>query len=207
MITLWSLFAAFLRIGATGFGGMAALLALIEEQIVKRRKWATPEEFAEGWAISQMLPGPIAVDTATYLGYRLRGWRGAVVTTLGLVLPAFLLMLALTPFYLGYGQLPQLDGVFRGIGAAVVALVMAAGYRLGRSSLRSVRSVLIALAAFVGLTFFHIDAVLLIVLCGAMGVLFCRPAAKAESPPQPPAEPAAAVEGKQVEVGDGEAAE
>jgi chromate transporter len=194
-MTLWSLFGAFLRIGATGFGGMPALLALIEEQIVKRREWVTSEEFKEGTAIGSILPGPVAVDAATYLGYRLRGWRGAVITTLGLVLPAFLLMLALTPFYLRYGQLPQLDGVFRGIGAAVVALVVAACYRLGRSSLRSARSALIALAAFVGLTFFHIDAVLLILLCGAVGVLFCRPAAQAESPPQPPADPAA--EGEQ----------
>jgi len=188
--SLGSLFGVFLRIGATGFGGMPALLALIQDQLVERRKWVPLEEFKEGTAIGSILPGPIAVDTATYLGYRLRGWWGALLTTGGLILPPFLLMLGLSPFYLRYGQLPQWGGAFRGIGAAVVAVVIAACYRLGQSSLRSLRSLLIALGAFVGLTFFKMDAVLLILLCGGAGLLFCRPARESSQPAPPP--PAAA---------------
>lgn len=183
--SLGSLFGVFLRIGATGFGGMPALLALIQEQVVERRKWATLEEFNEGVAVGQILPGPVAVDAATHLGYRLQGWKGALLTTGGLILPAFLLMLLLSPFYLRYGQLPQWGGASRGIGAAVVAVVIAACYRLGRSALRGVRSILTALGAFVGLTFFNIDAVLLILLCGGAGLLFCR----SEGPPRQPIPP------------------
>lgn len=188
-VTLWSLFGAFLRIGASGFGGMIALLGLLQEQMVERRKWVTAEEFNEGVAIGQILPGPIVVDTATHLGYRLHGWKGAVLSTLGLILPAFLLMLVLSPIYLRYGRLPQMSGVFWGIRAAVMAVIVAACYRLGRSSLRDWRSGLIAVGAFVGLTFFKIDAALLILLCGTGGLFFLRPSASPPGSTLPPAEP------------------
>jgi len=174
---LWPLFKLFLRIGATGFGGLMALLALLQEQLVERRKWVSGEEFADGVAIGQLLPGPIVVDAATHFGYRLKGWRGALLATMGLILPAFLLMLVITPLYFHFGDLPRLTGAFQGIGAAIVALVVAADYRLGQKtpSLRSAGGVLIAGLSFAGLTFLKIDAVLLILLCGAAGVLFLRP--------------------------------
>lgn len=139
----------FLRIGATGFGGPMALLGLIEEQIVRQSAELTEEDFAEGVALSQMLPGPLAVDCAAYLGYRLRGIGGALLSTGALILPAFLLMLIATPLYLKHGRLPALEGFFFGVAPAVIAVIFWTGFRLGTQFLTNYAAVAIAaLVAF-----------------------------------------------------------
>lgn len=173
-VRLLDLFKIFARIGSTGFGGMAPLLAMVQEQMVERRKLVTPEEFAEGVAIGQILPGPIAVDTVTHLGYRLRGWKGAIVSTVGFILPAFLLMLVLTPAYFEYGHAPRLSGAFKGIGGAVVGIIIAATCRIAVKVLREPSSVAIALLAFLCLAFLKADAILTLVGCGALGWLAFR---------------------------------
>ncbi len=181
-MSLRRLFWVFLRIGATGFGGMIPLLALVEEQVVERRKIVPPEEFADGVAIGQILPGPIVVDAVTHVGFRVRGWLGAVVSAVGLILPAFLLMLVLTPLYFKYGHIPHLAGAFKGIGGAVVGVVAAAIWRLGSRMLRTWASVAVSALAFLALAAFRADAVLTLVLCGALGFLFRRALVAEEKP-------------------------
>ncbi|NCO35542.1 MAG: hypothetical protein AUJ92_21340 [Armatimonadetes bacterium CG2_30_59_28] len=172
----------FLRIGSTGFGGMAALLAMVHEQVVERRKWISDEEFAEATAIGQVLPGPIVVDAVTHIGYRLRRWTGAVVSASALILPAFLLMLALTPLYLHFGDVPRMQGVFLGIGAVVPALIAAAGWRIGRSTCTSARSIVIMVAAFVLLAFYRVDPILIVLASGLAGLVLRRGAAEESGP-------------------------
>jgi len=163
----------FLRIGATGFGGPMALIGLMQQRVVERRKAITPEQFAEGVAVGQVLPGPIAVDCATYIGYRLRGLWGAVVTTGALVAPPFLAMLVLTPLYLQYGKVPEAQGFFRGVGAAVVAVIAAACVRLGQRSLGSAGPVVIAIGALAG-ALLKVQPILLILAAGLLGLLLLR---------------------------------
>jgi len=169
---LGQLFAVCLRIGATGFGGVMALLSLLQEHFVERRKAVTREEFAEGVAIGQILPGPVAIDAATHLGYRLHGWLGAMAATVGMVLPAFLLMLILTPLYLTYGVVPQAQGFLLGVRPAVVALILAASWRIGKRSTTSVGPVIIAVVVF-GAMVAGAYPILLVLLAGTLGILLC----------------------------------
>jgi len=155
VVSLFRMFLTFLRIGATGFGGPMALIGMLQEQFVERKKAIGSEEFAEGVAIGQLLPGPIAIDTAVYVGYRLRGWLGALAGAIGLTLPAFLIMLVLAPAYFQLGRVPQAQGFFAGIRPAVVAVIAAAGWRLGKRGLRdrsgyAIAAVVMALSLIFG---------------------------------------------------------
>lgn len=106
-VSLAELAAVFVKVGATGFGGAMPMLAMIQEELVERRRWVSPEEFSEEVMVGQILPGPVVVDVTTQVGYRLRGWPGAVVSVISFILPSFVLMLALTILYLRYGEMPQ----------------------------------------------------------------------------------------------------
>lgn len=165
-----------LKVGTTGFG--MGMVGVLQQEVVTRRSWLSQEEFADGVALANLLPGPIAVDTAVYVGYRLRGWAGATVCLLALLLPAFAIMLGLTIAYLHYGQVPQLHGVFKGLNAAVVALVLSVAYRIGRSSLKSGAQAVLALAALAAAVL-HANLVILVLGCGAMGALLLMPKPKA----------------------------
>jgi len=179
-MNLVELFKIFARIGSTGFGGMAPLLAMVQEQVVERRKLITPEEFADGVAIGQILPGPIVVDTVTHIGYCLRGWKGAIVSTVAFILPAFLLMLILTPLYFKFGQVPHFAGAFKGIGAAVVGLILAATYRMAIKVVRSPASAMIALLAFACVALLKVDAIVTLLACAVVGWLWSRPRGETE---------------------------
>jgi len=164
-----------LKVGATGFG--MGMVGVLQQEAVTRRAWLRQEEFADGLALANLLPGPIAVDAAVYVGYKLRGWIGATVCLLALLVPAFAIMLGLTIGYLHYGQVPQLHGVFRGLNAAVVALVLAVAYRVGKSSLRSAPQVALAAVAL-GAALLHADPMTLVLACGVIGALLLIPRPK-----------------------------
>jgi len=148
MVSLKRVFSQFLYIGATAFGGPLALIGLMEERLVEKKKMVSDEQFSEAVALGQTLPGPVAVDAATHIGYCLRGFLGAVSATLGIILPAFLIMLVLAPAYLKLGGLPQVEAFFQGARAAVVAIILAVCWRMGKKSLKSVPMCMIAAAVF-----------------------------------------------------------
>ncbi len=169
-MTLRKLAAKFLRIGATGFGGPMALIGLMQHHLVEKSGDVSSDDFAEGVAIGQVLPGPVAVDCATHIGYRLRGLPGAIVSTGSIVLPAFLLMLVVTPLYLKHGQLPQVAGFFKGVGPAVVAVIIAAAWRMGKKFIVDAAAAVIAIAVAVG-ALMKVNPILLIVAAGILGAL------------------------------------
>ena len=173
---LWQLALVLAKVGATGFGGAMPMLALVHSEYVQKRRWVNQEEFDEAVMVGQIMPGPIAVDAITHMGYRLRGWPGAVVSWSSFILPPFLLMLALTLLYLQYGTIPQVAGVFKGIGAAVVAIIAAAAWRMGKPHLKDPRSSALMVAAMLALLLLQVNVVLLVVLAGVSGIaLFRRP--------------------------------
>lgn len=126
-----------------------ALIGLMQERLVERQRVVTSEELAEAVAVGQVLPGPVAVDAATHIGYRLRGLAGAVVATGGVVLPAFVIMLVLSPLYIAYGKIPQAEMFFRGARAAVIAVVAAVCVRMGGKILKGKPQCVIAGLVFV----------------------------------------------------------
>ena len=133
-VSLGGLARYFLRLGTFGFGGPIALTAAMQRDLVVDRRWVTVEEYKEGLALAQLAPGPLAAQLAIYLGWA--RWRllGATVTGLAFVGPSFLMVLALSAFYIRFGELSWMQGAFYGIGAAVIAIVARGAGKLLRSS-------------------------------------------------------------------------
>ena len=182
---LTTLATRFLRMGATGFGGAMVLIGLMQRDLVERTQTVTPELFGEGVAVGQILPGPVAVNCAGYLGYRLRGVVGAAVTVVSLILPPFLLMLILTPLYLKHGTVPQVAGFFKGVTPAVVAVILATGWRMGSKFVVNRASAFIAVLVGAG-ALLKVSPLLLVLAAGALGVLFRWPRDDGKAEPSPP---------------------
>ncbi|EJW99311.1 chromate transport protein [gut metagenome] len=186
MIFLY-LFYTFCKIGLFGFGGGYAMLSLIQGEVVTRHQWISATEFTDIVAISQMTPGPIGINSATYVGYTAvvnagysAGWGvlGSFLSTFAVVLPSFILMIAISRFFLRYQKHPIVEAVFRGLRPAVVGLLAAAALVLMNAEnfgsydadlFQFGLSVVLFLATFIGTRVYKINPILMIVLCGAAG--------------------------------------
>jgi chromate transporter len=161
--TIKELFRVFLKLGATAYGG-PAMMAYLRSDLVGKRGWLSEQEFKEGMALCQVIPGATMVQMCTYTGYRLRGAQGALVAGSAFVLPAFLLMTGLSAVYFTFGELVLIKALFRGLGAVVVAIILNACVALSRTTLQGWRGALLAALAFAGLA---LGANLVLVLAGA----------------------------------------
>ena len=175
------LFYTFFKIGLFGFGGGYAMLSMIQGEVVTRYGWLTSQEFTDIVAISQMTPGPIGINSATYVGFTATGsvW-GSIIATLAVVLPSFILMLAISKFFLKYQKHPVVEAVFSGLRPAVVGLLASAALVLMNAENFSspkedmyscIISCLIFLVAFVGTRKYKINPILMIVACGIAGLI------------------------------------
>jgi chromate transporter len=149
--SLTTLFGESLKIGCLGFGGPAGQIALMHRVFVDERKWIDEERFQRMLAFCMLLPGPEAQQLATYVGWRLRGWAGALIAGWLFVIPGALVVLGLSWLYVSYGQIPLVAAAFDGVKAAVVALVAEALLKVGKRALKTRTALLIAIAAFVAL--------------------------------------------------------
>lgn len=127
-------FSIFFKIGAFTIGGGYAMVPLIENEIVTRRKWIAPDDFIDLLAIAQSAPGILAVNISIFIGYRLRGIRGSIVTALGTVLPSFLIILLVALFFHNFKDNVIVERIFKGIRPAVVALIAAPTFSMARSA-------------------------------------------------------------------------
>lgn len=125
----------FLKLGATGFGGPIALIGYMEKDLVEKKKWFAKEDYLNGLALAQIVPGPLAVQLAIYLGYLKQKIWGATLVGIVFVLPSFLLVLALSYFYVRFQGLPWIGNVFYGMGAAVIAIIVRTAWRLAKITL------------------------------------------------------------------------
>jgi chromate transporter len=162
------MFAAFLRLGATAYGG-PAMMACLRQECVGRHRWLSEQEFKEGMALCQIIPGATMMQMATYVGYRLRGMPGALTAAVAFVLPAFVLMVALSAAYFAFGQMALVKAVFRGLGAIVVAIILNACVSLSRTTLSGWQGPLLAAVAFAALL---LKVNLLMVLFGSALLAF-----------------------------------
>jgi chromate transporter len=162
-LSLWKLFLAFLRLGATAYGG-PAMMAYLKGDLVGKRRWLSEQEFKEGMALCQVIPGATMVQMCTYTGYRLRGIQGALAAALGFVVPAFLLMTGLSAAYFTFGELSLVKALFRGLGAIVVAIIVNACVSLARTILHGWGGAVLAALAFAALA---LGVNLVLVLAGA----------------------------------------
>ena len=157
------------RIGLLSFGGPAAQIALMHRVLVDERKWLSEERFLHALNFCMLLPGPEAMQLATYAGWRLHGLAGGLAAGLLFVLPGALVVLALSMLYVALGSLPAIDALFFGIKAAVLAIVLEALLRVSRRALRQKSDWLIAAAAFVALYAFAVPFPLIILAAGVVG--------------------------------------
>lgn len=130
----FQLFWSFLKIGAFTLGGGYAMIPLVHDEVVEKKHWMQEEEFLNMLALAQSAPGVMAVNTAIFIGYQLRGLRGVLVTVLGSVLPSFLIILLIATVFTRFREYPQVEAVFKGIRPAVVALIAAPLYKMARSA-------------------------------------------------------------------------
>lgn len=168
---LLKLFISFFKIGAFSFGGGYAMLPLIEEEIIQVHGWLTTSEFIDILAVSEMTPGPIAINAATFLGYKVSGVAGSIVSTIAVVLPAFIVMSLIFHFVFKFKSSPYMDWVFKGIRPVVLGLIAAAAVTVGKNAFTDIKSVLIAGILFYLVSFKKLNAILSIVLAGIMGVI------------------------------------
>ena len=133
----FDLFFTFARIGACTFGGGYAMLPILQREIVEKRRWATEEELADYYAISQCTPGVIAVNVATFIGHRYKGWAGGVIATLGVVFPSVVIITLLAAFLASFADLPAVRHAMAGVNACVVALIASGLRKLGRTTLKT----------------------------------------------------------------------
>ncbi len=123
MSSFWQIFWSFFKIGLFTFGGGLTMLPLIHREVIQRRKWIAGEEFTDLVALAQSIPGPIALNTAVYIGYKVRGYRGAVAATLGVVIPSFMVILAVATLFADISHNPIVEAAFKGMRPVVVALI------------------------------------------------------------------------------------
>ncbi|MCM3670654.1 chromate transporter [Mesobacillus maritimus] len=132
---LHTIFWSFFKISPVTFGGGFAMIPFITKEIVENRKWLTEEEMADLLALAQTLPGSVAVNTATFIGYRLKGLYGAIVAIMGISLPTFFIMLVLGGLYYFFQSNPLVKGAFRGMGTTIVALMVYSAIKIAKTSI------------------------------------------------------------------------
>ena len=172
-VRLGQLCAYFLRLGTFGFGGPIALAGYMQRDLVEQRRWISREEYLQGLALSQLMPGPLAAQLAIYLGYIRAGVLGATAVGFAFIGPSFLMVLALAEAYRRFGGLGWMQGAFYGIGAAVIAIIARSGYKLARMTLRNdllLWAIFVALALSTAIT--RREIVWLFLLGGAVAYLF-----------------------------------
>ena len=169
MRILWELFITFFKIGAFTFGGGYAMIPLIQSEVCYNKGWVKEEDIVDLLALAQTVPGAIAVNVSTFIGYRIAGFRGALAATLGVVLPSFLIILSLAGLLIKYGDNQLLEKMFTGIRAVVVALIMAAVIKLYKPCIIDRWTLAFAATAFFALFIFNIHPIIAIIGGGAAG--------------------------------------
>lgn len=180
------LFYTFFKIGLFGFGGGYAMISMIQGEVVTRHEWLSSTEFTDIIAISQMTPGPIGINSATYVGYsavvnagysHVIGILGSVVATVSVVLPSFILMVLISKFFLKYQKHPIIASVFKGLRPGVVGLLAAAalvlmnGENFGTYNWQILTSILLFAGTFIASYRYKANPILLIVICGFIGFI------------------------------------
>lgn len=166
---LWKMFITFFKIGAFTFGGGYAMIPIIQNEIVDKHKWINEEEFIDALSLTQASPGPVAVNTSIYVGYKLRKIPGAIICTLGTVLPSFIVISIIARFFSVFKDNPAMTKVFMGVRPAVVALILAAVYKLFKSNMKdNIYRKLAIILLTIGATMYLKISPIWIILTGAV---------------------------------------
>ncbi|NMA91773.1 MAG: chromate transporter [Firmicutes bacterium] len=169
---LLTLFWSFFKVGLFSFGGGYAMIPLMESEIITRYSWLSPSEFIDIIAIAETTPGPIAINSATYVGYQIAGLTGSAAATIGVVAPSLLILLALGTFLVKAVQHPRIEPALRGLRPAIIALILLAAISLGKTALVDRATVAIAALLFLLAIRFRANPFYLIIAGAILGLIF-----------------------------------
>lgn len=169
---LWHIYWVFFRIGAFSFGGGYAMIPLFQKDLVEIYHWVSLEQMLDMIAISQMTPGPIAVNIATFAGYQIAGFWGSFFATFGVISPSILIILIVVMFFLRFQNTPAVQSVMSGIRPAAVALIVVATISVAQGALLNWTYWLLLLVSFIAAYRFKLHPIPLILLAGVIGLLF-----------------------------------
>ena len=171
---LLKLFAAFARVGVLTFGGGYAMIPMLEREIVDRHGWATSEELMDYYAVGQCTPGVIAVNTATFIGYKTAGNIGGIVATLGVVFPSFVIITVIAGIIQNFADIPAVKSAFAGIRVCVCVLIFNSVIKLWKGAVKDKAALALCLLVFILSIFFKISPIVFVLFCAAAGILFTR---------------------------------
>lgn len=171
---LFQIFISFFKIGPVTFGGGYAMIPMIEREVIEKRKWVKSKDVSEIFAIAESVPGAIAINSATFIGYRLAGVRGAIAAMLGVLLPTFFIVVLLSILFIFVKDNPIVESAFVGIRAAIVALIAFAAYKIGLTAVYDKTTLAITLVTVGVLYFLNLHPVLVIVCGIGLGIIVVK---------------------------------
>lgn len=164
----FELLAAFFRIGAFTFGGGYAMLPMLERELIQKHNWSTMEELMDYFAVGQCTPGTIAVNTATFIGYKRKKVPGAIIATLGVILPSLIIIMILATILQQVSDYPIVQSAFRGISAAVAALIVQSVWKMGKSGIKNLLGFFLMILSFYVVFFLKVNPIWIVL--GASGI-------------------------------------
>lgn len=170
----WDLFITFLRIGGFTIGGGFVMLPLIQKEVVDNKKWISEDEIVDYFTVGQSLPGIIAINTCTMVGYKLKKVPGAVAATAGMITPSLIIITLIAAFLTHFQDIPLVQSAFNGIRAAVVATIAMAVVRMAKKSVVNRFGIFIAILSFTVVSFFDVSPIWVIIFSALVGILFTR---------------------------------
>ena len=171
MKELWKIFLTFMKIGAFTFGGGYAMIPLIQREAVEHHHWVADEDILDIVAIAESTPGPIAINAATFVGYRVKGFAGALAATFGVVLPSFAIILAISYLLRQFRELKVVQYAFNGIRAGVLVLMLKALIKMFKTNRKSLVAYCVMGLSFVLTAFVGVNTFLVIALCALVGLV------------------------------------
>ena len=171
MKELMNLFWSFCRIGGLTFGGGYAMLPMLQKEVVETHKWATEQELLDYYAVGQATPGVIAVNTATFIGYKEKGILGAIFATSGVVFPALIIIMSIAGFIDSFSDSNIVQHAFSGIRVAVGVLILNALVNLVKGSVKDILGIILFVATFIISIFFNISVVYIVVASALIGII------------------------------------
>lgn len=168
------IFLTFFKIGPTTFGGGYAMIPMIEREVVAKKKWVKHEDITDIFAIAESIPGAIAINSATFIGYQIAGRKGAIAALLGILLPTFMIVILLSIGFLYVQGNPRVDAAFQGIRPAIVALITYAGYKIGQTAIYDKTTIVTMILTVCALLMLKIHPVLIILIGMLTGLILVK---------------------------------
>ena len=171
---LLSLFLSFAKVGVMTFGGGYAMIPILDRELVDRQGWASSEELMDYYAVGQCTPGVIAVNTATFIGYKIAGPLGGIVATLGVVFPSVVIICVIAGVLTNFADIPAVKSAFTAIRVCVCVLIFNAVLKLWKGAVKDKAGLVLFLIVFILSLFFDISPVVFVVMCAVAGLLLTK---------------------------------